>query len=214
MDNWKELLTFLTQDTRLELKSKALGYVLGLTGTQDGRELIRQHKEVLQLLLDLTTDSTPQVSLDAYSALLNLSASDDIAECLIGLGVVPRFLDSLIDPKWKHADKICMLLSNLTRQESGAAAFIKSISSLPYGQSSLYTLVDIFDRRDYNKDAEFHHLAMVFSNITQVSTARKLFLDRSKCILPRLLPYTQFKGSPIRRSGVASLLRNLCFEVG
>ena len=213
MDNWKELVTFLTQDTRLELKSKALGYVLGLTGTQDGQELIRKHKEVLRILLDLTTDSDPQIVRDAYSALLNLSASDDVAE-LVGLGVIPRFLDSLTDPRQKHADKICMLLSNLTRQEDGAAAFVKSVSSLPHGQNSLYTLVDIFDRRDYNKDAEFHHLAMVFSNISQVSTARKLFLDRSKCIIPRLLPYTQFKGSLIRRSGVASLLRNLCFEVG
>ena len=209
-----ELLPFLTLDTRLELKSKALGYVLGLTGTEGGQELIKQHKEILQLLLDLTTDSDPQVSLDAHSALLNLSASDNTAEYLIGLGVIRKFIDFLIDPKWKHADKICMILTNLTRKESGAAAFIKSVSSLPHGQCSLYSLVDIFDRRGSNKDAEFHHLATTFSNITQVPAARRLFLDRSKCIVPRLLPYTQFKGSLVRRSGVASLLRNLCFEVG
>lgn len=207
-----ELFSFLTLNTRLDLKSTALEYVLGMTGSEEGRSFIKRNQDVLRLLLELTTDAQPLISRDAHLALLNLSAVDDVAEHLIDLEVIPRFLEFLVNPKWTHADKVCMILSNLTRQGKGAEAFVKAVTT--DGKPSLYQLIDIFDRTGYNKDANFHYLGTVFSNVTQTSTARILFLDRSRCIIPRLLPYTQFQGSVIRRGGVVGLLRNLCFEVG
>ena len=207
-----ELLSFLNLTTRLDLKSTALQYVLGMTGSEEGRSLIKNSQEVTRLLLDLTTDEQPVIAKDAHLALLNLSAVDEIAEHLIAIGAISRFLDFLVDPKCSQIDHICMILSNLTRLEKGADAFVKAI--MTEGKPSLYQLVDIFDRTGSNKDANFHYLATVFSNITQISAARQLFLDHSKCIIPRLLPYTQFQDSVIRRGGVVGLLRNICFEVG
>ena len=213
MADLSELLSFLSlQNTRLDLKSTALDYVLALTGSEQGQQLIKSNKEVLKLLLHLTTDKQPLIARDAHLALLNLSAVHEIAEVLIDLDVIPSFLEFLVNPNWNHADKICMILANMTRREKGAEVFVKAITS--GRKPSLYELVDILDRDGYNKDANFHYLSMVFSNITQISTARHLFLDHSKCILPRLLPFTRFEGSLVRRGGVVGLVRNLCFEVG
>ena len=207
-----ELFSFLSLNTRLDLKSTALEYVLGMTGSEEGRSFVKNNQEVMRLLLELTTDEQPLISRDAHLALLNLSAVDELAEHLIDLEVIPRFLEFLVDSKWTHADMICMILSNLTRQGKGADAFVKAVTT--DGKPSLFQLIDVFDRTGYNKDANFHYLGAVFSNVTQTPAARILLLDRSRCIVPRLLPYTQFQGSVIRRGGVVGLLRNLCFEVG
>jgi len=74
--------------------------------------------------------------------------------------------------------------------------------------------VDIFDRKGFNPNADFHYLATVFLNMSQSFAGRELFLDRKLCLIPRLLPYTQYQGSSVRRGGVVGLLKNLCFEIG
>lgn len=222
-----ELQSFLRPESRLDVKSTALECVLGLTGSEEGRKLLESRKDVIKQLIELTTDHNDVIAKDAYLALLNLSAVESIADVMIDLEFISKCLEKLVDPECVHADKVCMILSNLTRYERGSTSFIKTIS-LPVSQASiassashettttpsLYQIVDIFHRKDFNKNANFHYLATLFSNITQNSLARQLFLDRSKCIIPKLLPYTQFAGSSVRRGGVVGLLRNVCFEVG
>ena len=61
--------------------------------------------------------------------------------------------------------------------------------------------------------SNYDYLATVFSNISHLAEIREVFLDRDKCVLPHLQPYTQ-SGSLTRRRGIAGLLRNLCFQVG
>lgn len=212
-DRLDELLAFLRPDIRQDLRHTALEVVLGLTGSEDGCALIKQRVDSLSLLLDLMLDKEPAVARNAYLALVNLSAIEEFAMKLVSLGVLRRLLSLLTDPSWVHADLGCTLLANLTREPSRAEAFVKELTA-PGDGPSLHQLVDIFDRRGFNSHAQLHYLATVFSNITQVAAARQLFLNRSKCILPRLLPYVQFKDSLIRRGGVVGLLRNLCFEVG
>ena len=229
----EELLSFLSLRSRLDLKSTALDYVLGLTGSEDGKALIKSNPEVLKLLFELTTDEQPVIARDANLVLLNLSSSLEVADVMLDLSCVSRLLVLLVNPNYVSADAVCMTLSNLTRSEKGSEAFIAALTHSEHAQTAqqssamsasasnatltvptLYQLVDIFDRKGYNKNANFHYLATVFSNITQVSVARQLFLDRKKCIVPRLIPYTQFYDSEIRRGGVVGLFRNLCFEVG
>ncbi len=220
MADLHELLGFLTLGSpRLDLKSAALDCVLGLTGSKDGQKLIRDNQGLLRCLFDLTKDAQPQISRDACLALVNLSGVEGIADVILGLGVIPGLLKCLVDPKYTHADKVCMILSNLTRSERGSMEFVKVITGAggePVGGEcpTLYQLVDIFDQPGYNKDANLHYLAPLFSNISQVPVSRHLLMDRSKCVVQRFLPYTQFGGSLIRRGGVVGLLRNLCFEVG
>lgn len=233
MEQLEGLLSFLSLNSRLDLKSTALTYLLGLTGSEDGRALIKSNVSVVKLLLEMTADAQPVIAKDANLVLLNLSSSKDVAELMVDLNVIPILLLLLVNPDYPHSDAVCMTLSNLTQSEKGSERFLSAImtsedaqidqsSAAPTNKSvsgqsavpSLYQLVDIFDRKGYNKSANFHYLATVFLNITQLSAARMLFLDRKKCILPRLLPYTQFYDSEIRRGGVVGLFRNLCFEVG
>lgn len=233
-DQLQDLFSFLSLDSRLDLKTIALDYILGLTGSEDGRAMIKSNPPVIQLLFQLTSDNQPAIAKDANLVLLNLSSSKDVAELMLDLDTIPRLLVHLMNPEYAHSDAVCMTLSNLTQSEKGSELFLTAIMQSEQAQTehsstatpstasdaatlvvpSLYQLVDIFDRKGYNKNANFHYLATVFLNITQLSLARQMFLDQKKCILPRLIPYTQFYESEIRRGGVVGLLRNLCFEVG
>ena len=231
-DQLQDLFSFLSLDSRVDLKTIALDYILGLTGSEDGRAIIKSNPPVVKLLLQLTSDKQTVIAKDANLVLLNLSSSKDVAEMMLDLDIIPRLLLHLVNPEYAHSDAVCMTLSNLTQSEKGSELFLTAIMKSEQSQieqsstapstvfdavlvvPTLYQLVDIFDRKGYNKNANFHYLATVFLNITQLSLTRQMFLDRKKCILPRLIPYTQFYESEIRRGGIVGLLRNLCFEVG
>lgn len=207
-----ELLRFLTVQERLDLKAVALECVLRLTGSQDGKTSVLGHREMVKALMDLTTDPQPLISRDAHLVLLNLSVEEEFVRHVVELQAIPKFLQFVADPTWKEADKLCMMLSNLTRHVSGAEALLRVLTT--EGSVPLSQLVHIFDRKGFNKDANFDYLATVFSNITQVKAARRLFLDRTKTVISRLLPYTRYEESSIRRGGIVGLLKNLTFEVG
>ena len=218
-DHIQEFLSFLTLDSRVDLKSASLQYVLGLTGSNEGKELIKSNPALIRCMFDLLMDKYTLVSTDAHLCLLNLSSAEDMSEHILSLDIFPKLLELVVDPKWNHADKVCMILSNLTRSEKGAEVFLKAISESPSEASchklpSLHRLVDVFGCKGFNKTANLHYLAALFQNLSQITSARQLFLDRPLCIVPRLLPFTQYAESVIRRGGVVGLLRNLCFEVG
>lgn len=213
MGDLAELMSFLSLETRLDVKCTALEYVLGLTGSDAGKELVKSNKDLVGKLLDLMKDRNEVISKDAHLAIVNLSSDEGIVDSL--LSSIPQFLCCLQDPQWIHADKLCTILSNLSRFEVGAQRLFKVLIEAATGSMSFYAMVDVFDQwRSYNENANFHYLASVFLNLSQVDEARKLFLDQKKCILPKLLPYTQFAHSHIRRGGIAGLMKNLCFEVG
>ena len=209
-----ELCEFLSPSARLDLRSSALDYVLGLTGSSEGLALLGKHTRLLQRLLELAGDSSqPVLCRDSHLALLNASADAELGENLVRLDAAPRLLERLVDSKWKEADKICMTLSNLTRGESGSSAVSRALAESGGCSVSLYNLVDIFGRVGYSKHANYDYLATVFSNISRLGLVRKMFLNQDKCIVPRLLHYTQ-SSSLTRRGGIIGLLRNLCFQVG
>ena len=224
------MFQFLRPCARLDVKARALDIVLGLTGSEDGRAVLRGNREALRLLFDLTRDesSATTIARDAYSALLNCAASDDLAEDILSLDVLSELVslvaaatavehDSQRSPlalTGAHVDKACMLISNLTRSEAGSKELVRVLTtSGGDGTVSLDKLVDVFDK-NASQSSSVHYLATVFSNVTQLSSARKLFLDHSKRIVPRLLPYVSFEASLVRRGGIVGLIRNLCFEIG
>ena len=216
MGDLAELMSFLSFESRLDVKCTALEYVLGLTGSDAGKEWVKSNKDIVGKLLDLMKDQNEVISKDAHLAIVNLSADEGIVDSL--LSSIPQFLYYLQNPQWIHADKVCTTLSNISRFEVGARCLFKVLTEAAEnssGNMTFYLMVDIFDQwRSYNNCANFHYLASVFLNLSQIHEARKLFLDQKKCILPKLLPYTQFAGSNIRRGGIAGLIKNLCFEVG
>ena len=182
MSEVEELLSFLSAGARLDIKCTAVEYVLGLTGSQDGKEWIKSNKDILKSLVDLLADQNEIISKDAHLAIVNLSADKDVLEYLVNY--MPQLLCYLKDPQWTHADKLCTILSNMSRTSKGAELLFKTLIDAKAGktlggtkQTTLYQLVDIFDQwKSYNKHANFHYLASVFLNLSQVQETRQLFL--------------------------------------
>lgn len=218
----EELASFLLPHDRLDVKCTAVEYVLGLSNSESGRNLIRSSRDVVDRIFDLMADKDGVISKKAHLVIVNLSSDQNLEDELVRF--VPQFLHHLQDPQWVHADQLCAILTNLSRTTTGAKSVMSTLTkgmyvgteeNPPYSTPTLYEVVDIFDRRtSFNSWAEFHYLASMFLNLSQLAEARLLFLDHSKCLLPRLLPYTQFHDSSIRRGGIVGLCKNLCFEIG
>ncbi|NWU70600.1 HGH1 protein, partial [Pterocles burchelli] len=57
-------------------------------------------------------------------------------------------------------------------------------------------------------------LGPLLCNLSQLPQGRRGLLDRSRCSVQRLLPFTQDKDSVVRRRGIVGALRNCCFQHG
>lgn len=209
MDEVTQFASFLRKDARVDLKVSALSYVLGLTGSPDGLDCIYAHKEILlPALLELTEDELDAIANDSYLALVNIAANSRLARELVLLHVTPKLLTLLLDPKC--TDHVSMILSNLTRSNEGSKAMLDVLQS-DSSDVRLHQLVGLFCT---NRTTKFHYMATVFSNISQLLSGRRLFLNPEQCVLQRLLPFMSYRDSVVRRGGIVGLVRNLCFETG
>ena len=75
-------------------------------------------------------------------------------------------------------------------------------------------LIQVFCRENYNKFAKLHYLGPLLSNLTQIKDARLALLDKEHYVIQRLLPYTEYADSLVRRGGIVGALKNCCFETG
>ncbi|XP_051871940.1 protein HGH1 homolog [Pristis pectinata] len=206
----RELLGFLTLVTRLDVKSQATEYVLGLTGSADGRSFLARNADFLQALLTLTRDPSRAVVKDCYCALVNLSADESAHRPLVSQAdLLPSLLKNLCDPEYDFSDQVCSILSNLSRRTDTCREVFRAIQSEGVG---LAKIVEVFCTDGYNKKGALHYLGPLLSNLTQLPEARQFILDKDRCVVQRLLPYTQYEGSGVRRGGVVGTLRNCCFD--
>ncbi|XP_036371873.1 protein HGH1 homolog [Megalops cyprinoides] len=209
-DEAKELLSFLTLETRPDVKGQATEYILGVTGTKDGCRYLRGKPDFLRALLTLTRDPSIAIVKDCYHALINLSADETLHQALVrDANILPTLLRNLLDPNYDFADRICTILSNLSRHEKTCKEVFRVIQEEDIG---LAKIVEIFCTEGYNKRAPLHYLGPLLSNLTQLPETRQFILDKERCVVQRLLPFTQYEGSTVRRGGVVGTLRNCCFD--
>nr|CAG4651117.1 EOG090X08WK [Simocephalus serrulatus]SVE94340.1 EOG090X08WK [Simocephalus serrulatus] len=209
MTEIEELSQFLTLETRLDVKALALQQTLGLTGTAEGRQLLIKTNSVFKNLCQLLNDSQKSVATDASLALINLSADEEIIESLVteGTDVIENMLKIITNPEHDLADPACMVLSNLTRKKNGSEQVFKRMAE------NLDRYIDIFCQEKYNKKgARLHYLAAVFSNLSQIPAMREHIVNPSRSCLQRLVSFTDYKDSIVRRGGVLGLIKNCCFE--
>ncbi|XP_067871935.1 protein HGH1 homolog [Heterodontus francisci] len=206
----QELLGFLTLETRVDVKGQTTECVLGLTGSKDGRRFLGESVDILRALLTLTKDTSRAVVKDCYYALVNLSADEMTHRPLVqDVNLVPALLESLLDPEYDFSDQICSILSNLSRNKDTCGDVFRAIQDEGPG---LAKIVDIFCADSYNNKVELHYLGPLLSNLTQLPETRQFILDKDRCVIQRLLPYTQYEDSSVRRGGVVGTLRNCCFD--
>ncbi|XP_042562626.1 protein HGH1 homolog [Clupea harengus] len=206
----KELLPFLTLETRPDVKGQATEYILGVTATRDGCRYLRTKPDFLKALLTLTTDKSIAIVKDCYHSLINLSADETLHQPLVKeANVLPTLFQNLLDPGYMFSDRICTILTNLSRHEKTCREVFRVLQEQDIG---LAKIVEIFCTEGFNKVASLHYLGPLLSNLTQLPETRQFILDKERCVVQRLLPYTQYNESTVRRGGVVGTLRNCCFD--
>lgn len=206
-----ELLSFLSPSTRPDVKGHTTEYILGLSGNRDGCRFLRSKPDLIVALFALTSDPSIAIVKDCYYILINLSADETLHKVLVeDVKVLPVLLKNLVDPEYPFSDQICSILSNLTRHEKTC----KTLFSVFQEELGLTQLVEMFCTEGYNKQATLHCLGLLLSNLTQLPEAREHIVDKNRCVVQRLLPFTQYQTSVVRRGGVIGTLRNCCFDHG
>ena len=94
----------------VQVKAMAVDIIMGLTGTQDGRDKLHtKTSKLLPLLLRLTNDPSKKTSSSACVSLVNLSQDSLSVRKLLQLGVIDRVADSVWDRTCGHVDKMVTL---------------------------------------------------------------------------------------------------------
>lgn len=152
--------------------------------------------------------------------LINVSASSESAceallrsspSCHEGTGLLQLILRNILDSESRLSDSFISILANITRLESLVERVFQSL--LEIDGNFLDRLVAVFTKIDFNKHQQnLHYLGPVFSNLSQTSAFRTLIAASETRLLQRLLPFVHHDESKIRRSGIAGLLKNICFD--
>ncbi|CAL9706612.1 unnamed protein product [Knipowitschia caucasica] len=205
---FQELLSFLRPESRTDVKAGATECLLGLTANREGCLLVGSRPDLLHALLLLTSDPSIAIVKDVYFILINLSAEEGLHQALLSDSDLLSLCKNLVDPSFPFSDQICTILSNLSRSDRSCPQVYKVLQQT----LGLSKLVEIFCCEGFNPNASLHYVGPLLSNLSQLQEARKEILDPDRCVLQRLLPFTQYAASTIRRGGVIGTLRNCCFD--
>lgn len=97
-----------------------------------------------------------------------------------------------------------MILSNLSRSSRHIE---KIIDFMEKADVPFDIVINAFTKNKFNnKGANLHYLGPLLSNLSQSVRIRKYILDKDKCVIQRLLPFTEYTQSNIRRGGIVGKL--------
>ncbi|XP_077209671.1 protein HGH1 homolog [Paroedura picta] len=203
----EELLAFLCPESHEDLRAQAVQGVLGLTGSVEGRQLLAGQPEVTAALLALMDDSCTAVACDACRALVNLAAEPAAAGALTA--GMPTLLRHMLEPTDPLSALACAALANLTRTQPASQDFWQLLQREAGG------LAPLVDALCASPTPPQTCLGPLLANLTQLPGARACLLHPARCLVRRLLPFTQdASSSSLCRGGVAGTLRNCCFDHG
>jgi len=207
----EELGQFLTPDNRLDVRAVALAEILGLTGTTEGLKALCTVKTIQTTLVTLISDKADVIATDSMLALINLSSDPSCVDSLLeNPELVPKLIELISDNESKFADKSTQILSNLTRELSCCSKVFEQMKKSGIG---IDKLINLLCHEKYNKsEQDLRFLGPVMSNLSQLVDVRREILDPKKCVLQRLLPFTEYAGSVVKRGGIVGTIRNCCFE--
>ncbi|CAF0778426.1 unnamed protein product [Brachionus calyciflorus] len=222
MESLNELIDFISVDTRLDIKTLALHHILSLTGNFESRKLLLSNRKCLKSLIDLafSKDEQKAINKDAFFSLINLSADEiDAGQMMLqSSDLVQKLLDYILDENSPFSDTSCAILSNISRGKRNSQIIFENYfvdSNNNGGKSkptvSLAKLLQVFCTEKFNKTNNLDYLAPFICNLTQLESVRNTILNDS-IILQRLLPYTTYSRSIIRRGGIIGAIKNCCFN--
>lgn len=228
MEALEEFSTYLDVNSRLDLQAVSVQSILSLTGSADGRDLILSCPGIIrQLVLLSQIDSSRHViAKDALLSLINISGDDNGAKALLLISetskndvadgpvdnIINVCIKFILDKDNSLADLCCMLLANLTRPESSVDRIVSVLEKANYNWDKIIHAFAYANT--YNtKGANLHYLGSVLSNLSQSKIVRSRLTDKKQPIIHKLLPFTEYKDSIVRRGGVVGTLKNCCFDI-
>ena len=208
------MLQFLSLKGRPELKSAALDSILGLTATPEGLNILTHNTEIFNLLASIAAaDSSEALRKDAALALINLSADTETAKKMVAdKQLIVKLWQIIQDQVYPSSDPACMTLSNLTIDKLSCSDIWQTFQD---NKVSLNMIVDVLCqpyKSEMEKQPRFHYLGPLLSNLSQLADVREIFVGEDCKLLQKLLAFTDYKQSSVRRGGVISCVRNCCFD--
>lgn len=152
------------------------------------------------------------VGLKVLVNLTTLPLPKAILSQLVGGEFICTVLSLTLDKKFRAANYAAMLLCNVTKDVHECEAIFEVMNK--NNNFDVHTFLDAFCDVKYNEYCELHHVGSFLANLTSVKDARKLLVDREKDCVQRLLPFTQYAASNVRRYAVAAIIKNCLFETG
>ncbi|CAN3354438.1 hypothetical protein DICA3_C15170 [Diutina catenulata] len=164
-----------------------------------------------------------QVVTDALTILANLCEDTTIRDMIVE---DEPYLNWLVQQICNvnnntHADLMCILLTNLAKNDAVNKVIGMTMppsDTFPSGKI-IDNLLDCFVKghdRSLNPAAEFDYLAYFFADMSRFSQGRQFFISEQEydnvVPLQKLLVFTEFETSKIRREGVASTIKNSLFD--
>ncbi|ORX53514.1 DUF383-domain-containing protein [Hesseltinella vesiculosa] len=216
-----QLVEFLHQPS-LEVRAIALHHLIGFTtSSSEYQPILISKRETLCKDLKQLVQEDPITAHDALKGLINLSSDPRIQQELDDEAFLEYLCLLIRVPKSVVADPACMLLSNMTKNESTCRKLLElktnAFPGLSDSEWMMDQLVEAFHKghlKAYNEQAEFDFLASVFSNISGLHAGRMFFLkDAPDGLAPitKLQIFTE-DANVIRRGGVITVIKNCCFE--
>ncbi|KYN29090.1 hypothetical protein ALC57_01477 [Trachymyrmex cornetzi] len=239
MESLQEISEYLSPNTRFDVKVCALNHVLrisfkmytGVTATTDGRELLLKLPEMLIQLVTLVQDSCAAISKCAAQILVNITGDESGTNAMLIISesnnsteinksdlvtqepnqnLIKVCLRAIMDKSSIMADLCCMILSNMTRPFHLIDRMITLIEQSGYSWDEI---LSVFTAKQYNiKGDKLHYLGPVFSNLSRSPRIRRYLMDRHRCVIQRILPFTEYSDSLIRRGGIVGTLKNCTFD--
>ncbi|KAK7722917.1 Protein hgh1 [Botryosphaeria dothidea] len=218
----EELVEFLHHGNT-QIRQIAAENLVGYSTAQPSLFKRNQLEPIKDLKL-LVKDYTP-VAKNALTMLINLTDDEENRE---NLAKDDAFLESLLlritHPKEPNANEIAMLLANMVKSDSLKRlltlerAVPKDLST---SKVAMDQLMDCFVKGAegrYNPHADYDYLSYLFADMAKHADGRAYLTtaqpyDADIIPITKLHVFTEHK-STIRRRGVASTIKNVCFDVG
>ncbi|XP_033210904.1 protein HGH1 homolog isoform X2 [Belonocnema kinseyi] len=219
VESLKEISAFLNSEARADLKDATIQQVLGSAA---GRELLLKLPEILKKLVILLQDNAITIAKAAALALINLTADEGGSSALLVISESFKYegkfssdlihvcLKYVMDRNINLADPCCMILSNMTRPSVFVDRILALFDKTGYSWDSI---IAAFCKKGDTNCATSHYLGPVFSNLSQSPKVRRHLTDRTRGLIRRLLPFTEYAESELRRGGIVGTLRNCCFDL-
>ncbi|CCH41209.1 hypothetical protein BN7_746 [Wickerhamomyces ciferrii] len=222
----EELVEFL-HHPQAPIRTVALENVVGLSQGPESSIFQYNNYEPIKDLKILARDKGKTIVQHSLTILANLCEDEKIRDLIVDDFEFVKYLIEkiILDLENRNSDIGCILLTNIAKNDKIIKIFEIRDLDLPNKEvfkssNAIDCLLDIFvkgSEKSLNKLANYDYLSFFFADISRFLQGRKYFVTKQSYddILPitKILVFTEYYESKIRREGVASTIKNSLFEI-